>query len=106
VSETVSTAYRVAARRDVEPGNAICVEAGGRYIALYNVDGEFYATDDECSHAEAALSDGWLEEHEITCPLHGAVFDVRTGEPLSLPATKPVRTYPVHLEGDDIYVEV
>lgn len=106
MSEAVSTAYRVATRSDVEPGNARLVEAGGRYIALYNVDGALYATDDECSHAEASLSDGWLEEYEITCPLHGAVFDVRTGEALSLPATKPVRTYPVHLEGDDIYVEV
>jgi nitrite reductase/ring-hydroxylating ferredoxin subunit len=96
----------VATRQDVEPGNARCIEAAGHYIALYNVDGTFYATDDECSHAEASLSDGWLEDYEITCPLHGSAFDVRTGRPLCLPATKPVRTYPVRVEGDDIYVEV
>ncbi|HWE64408.1 MAG TPA: bifunctional 3-phenylpropionate/cinnamic acid dioxygenase ferredoxin subunit [Chloroflexota bacterium] len=102
----MSTSYKVATRQDIEPGSAKCVEAAGRYIALFNVDGAFYATDDECTHAEASLSDGWLEENEVTCPLHGAVFDVTTGKPLSLPATRPVRTYLVRVEGNDIYVEV
>ena len=102
----MSTAHKVATKDQIEPGCAKCVRAGVASIALYNVDGRFYATDDECSHAEASLSDGWLEDNEITCPLHGAVFDVTTGEPLSLPATRPIRTYPVRTEGDDIYVEV
>jgi len=102
----VSTAHKVATRGELEPGSAKCVQAGNCAIALYNVNGEFYATQDECSHAEASLSDGWLEDYEITCPLHGAAFDVRTGKPLGLPATKPVPTYPVRVEGDDIYVEL
>lgn len=102
----MSTWYKVATRQDIAPGTARCVHADDASIALYNVDGRFYATDDECSHAEASLSDGWLEDEEITCPLHGAVFDVTTGKNLALPATRPVRSYPVRLEGDDIYVEV
>jgi nitrite reductase/ring-hydroxylating ferredoxin subunit len=102
----MGAAYKVATRQDINPGDTRRVEAGGETIALYNVDGEFYATDDLCSHAEASLSDGWLEDHEITCPLHGSIFDLTTGRPLCLPATKPVRTYPVRLEGDDIYIEV
>ena len=102
----MGASYKVATVQDIKPGDTKRVEAGEETIALYNCDGEFYATDDLCSHAEASLSDGWLEDHEITCPLHGSAFDVTTGRPLCLPATKPVRTYPVRLEGDDIYIEV
>lgn len=102
----MSTPYRVAARSDVAPGTVACVQAGDRAIALYNVEGTFYATDELCSHAEASLCDGWLEGNEITCPLHGAAFDVTTGRPLGLPATRPVKTYVVRLEDDAIYVEV
>ena len=102
----MSTPHRVASRGEIAAGGARRVAAGGHDIALYNVDGSFYATADECSHAEASLSDGWLEGDEITCPLHGACFDVKTGRALTLPATKPVRTYPVRVEGDDIYIEV
>src|SRR5947209_20528287 len=102
----MGASYKVATRQQISPGDTKRVEAGGEIIALYNVDGTIYATDDTCSHAQASLSDGWLEDNEITCPLHGAVFDVTTGQPMCLPATKPVRTYTVRLEGEDIYIEV
>lgn len=102
----MGASYKVGTRQDLNPGETRRVAAGGETIALYNVDGAIYATDDICSHAEASLSDGWLEDYEITCPLHGAVFDVTTGKPLSLPATKPVRTFPVRLDGDDIYIDM
>jgi 3-phenylpropionate/trans-cinnamate dioxygenase ferredoxin subunit len=102
----VSRAYKVAVRAEIAPGEIHCVHAGGCAIALYNVNGEFYATRDECTHAESSLSDGWLDDYEVTCPLHGAAFDVRTGKPLSLPATQPVPVYPVHVEGGDIYIEI
>ncbi len=102
----MSTSYKVATRQQIAPGEVLRVHAGDELVALYNVDGTFYATDDTCSHAQASLSDGWLEDYEITCPLHGAIFDVRTGQPQTLPATKPVCTYSVHVEGDDIYVEI
>jgi nitrite reductase/ring-hydroxylating ferredoxin subunit len=102
----VSDSYRVAKVSEIGPDEVKRVRAGDALIALYNCDGTFFATDDTCSHAEASLSEGWLEDCEITCPLHGAIFDVTTGNPLSLPATKPIRTYPVRVEGDDIFVEV
>jgi 3-phenylpropionate/trans-cinnamate dioxygenase ferredoxin subunit len=102
----VSAAYKVARAADIAPGETHRVRANGAIIAIYNVDGTFYATDDTCTHEEASLSDGWLEDTEITCPLHGATFDVTTGAVLTLPATKPLRTYAVRLEGDDIYIEV
>ncbi len=81
------------------------MRTGGDTIALFNCDGTYYAMDDTCTHEEASLSDGWLEGTEITCPLHGAIFDVTTGAALCLPATTPVRTYPVHVEGDGIFIE-
>jgi len=97
---------RVAKTSDLAPGKCMQVIVSGRRIALYNVDGEFYATDDTCSHAEASLSEGCLRGDEIECPRHGARFNVRTGQALSLPAWAPVRTFAVKVEGDEIFVQV
>src|SRR5260370_2349751 len=102
----VSVAHRVGSTSDLAPGETRRIRLGEEAIALYNCGGAIYATDDTCSHEEASLSDGWLEDCEITCPLHGAIFDVTTGEPQCLPATKPIRTYPVRIEGEDVFVEV
>lgn len=102
----MSVSYRVAKRQDIAPGEVHRVEAGGSAVAVCNVDGAFHAIDDTCSHEEASLSDGWLDGTELSCPLHGATFDVTTGAVLTLPATRGVRSYPVRLEGDDIYIEV
>jgi 3-phenylpropionate/trans-cinnamate dioxygenase ferredoxin subunit len=102
----VSVWYKVASTADLPPEEIKRVHAGDELIALYNCDGAYFATDDTCSHAEASLSDGWLEDCEVTCPLHGAIFDVKTGIPQCLPATRPIRTYVVRVEGDDIFVEV
>ena len=101
----MKTTYRVASIADLAPGASKCVRAGDEVIALFNCDGTYYATGDTCTHEEASLSDGWLEGTEISCPLHGAVFDVTTGMPLCLPATQPLRTYPVHVEGDGIFID-
>jgi 3-phenylpropionate/trans-cinnamate dioxygenase ferredoxin subunit len=69
-------------------------------VALFNVGGDFHALDDTCTHAEASLSEGELDvdERTIECPLHGSTFDVRSGEPLSLPAVIPVRVHDVVVE--------
>lgn len=91
---------------EVPEGEARAVEVDDNYIALYNVDGEIYATDDTCTHEEASLSEGFLFDGVIECPLHGAQFDVRTGEVLALPAILPVKTYPVRIEGDDIQIQL
>ncbi|MFV0459287.1 MAG: bifunctional 3-phenylpropionate/cinnamic acid dioxygenase ferredoxin subunit [Actinomycetales bacterium] len=66
-------------------------------IAICNDEGELYAVDDTCTHSLASLSEGWIEECRVECPLHSAEFDLKTGEALSLPAVKPVRTYRVEV---------
>ena len=91
---------------DLAPGTAKCVVLDGKRIALYNVDGTVYATDDTCTHAEASLSEGCLRGEEIECPMHGARFNVRTGEALSLPAWAPVATYEVRVEAGEIKVRL
>ena len=94
---------------DVKPDSAIRVEAGGHRIALVRVgDDAWYALGDRCSHAEASLAGGevWPDECEIECPKHGSAFSLKTGEPLTLPATQPVPVYKVRVEGDDVMVIV
>ncbi len=96
---------RVADAADVAPGEALRVEIGDEPIAIWNVEGEFYATADTCTHEEASLTEGDLWGEVIECPLHGAQFDVRTGEVLSLPAMYPLPTYPVKIEDGALYLE-
>lgn len=83
-----------------------CAEAAGRRIAFYEVEGEFFATDDLCTHGRAFLSDGYLDGHMIECPLHQGLFDVRTGAPCGAPCTEAVRTYPVRVEDGVLHVMV
>ena len=91
---------------EIPPGEMKAVVVEDTPIALYNVNGEFFATCDTCSHEEASLAEGWLDDDVVTCPSHGAEFNVRTGAVLALPATEPIATYPVHVEGDDVLVSV
>jgi 3-phenylpropionate/trans-cinnamate dioxygenase ferredoxin subunit len=76
-------------------------------IAVYRLNDGFYATEDTCSHAQASLSAGDidLEECTVECPYHASAFDIRTGRVLSLPANRPVKTYPVKVEGGEVFVE-
>jgi len=78
----------------------------GLPIAVFNVEGRFYAIDDTCTHAEFSLSEGTLEGDVVTCPGHGAQFDLKSGDALTLPAVTGVRTYPVKIEGDLIKIVV
>ena len=82
------------------------VAVGRKEIALYNLGGEFYATDDVCTHAYASMSDGYVEGDQIECPLHGACFEIKTGKALTPPANRDLATYPVKIEGDTILVGV
>ena len=75
-------------------------------IAIFRVGEEFFATDDTCTHAKFSLSEGYVEGAEIVCALHEARFCLRTGRVLSLPATVPLRTYPVKVEAGDVLVEM
>jgi 3-phenylpropionate/trans-cinnamate dioxygenase ferredoxin component len=75
-------------------------------LALFNLHGTFFAIKDVCTHDQAPLSEGELIGDTIVCPWHGACFSVRTGEALSLPAIEPVETFPVIVQGDDVYVDI
>lgn len=106
MSESAEGWMRVAGRGDLAAGEVIGVEAGGHSIAIYDCDGELFATGNICTHAYACLSDGWLDGTTIECPLHAARFDVRTGQVLDPPATEDLRVYPVRQSGEDIEVKL
>ncbi|MFD1506765.1 non-heme iron oxygenase ferredoxin subunit [Georgenia yuyongxinii] len=97
---------------DLEPGEAMRLEletADGAPLPVALVrdeDGEFHAISDICSHGQVSLSDGEVEGRTIECWLHGSTFDLRTGKPLSLPATQPVPVYPVTVDGERVLVDV
>jgi 3-phenylpropionate/trans-cinnamate dioxygenase ferredoxin subunit len=99
---------RVAALSALPEGGALGVEAAGRRIAVARVDGEVYAFADNCSHRDFPLSHGQVdaETRTITCEWHGAAFDLRTGEPLCPPATRPVPVYPAKVEDGAVWVDV
>ena len=88
-----------AAALDAVPeGDVVAVRVAGKEIALYEVEGEIYATDNLCTHGAARMSDGFLEGREIECPLHQGKFDVCSGKALCAPLTENIRTYPVRIE--------
>jgi nitrite reductase/ring-hydroxylating ferredoxin subunit len=97
---------KVGTTGDLAPGQGKMVEAGGKKIALFNVDGNYYAIDDTCTHRGGPLSEGELSGNEVTCPWHGAIFDLTTGKVLGPPATKGVARYNVRVSGNSIEVEV
>jgi nitrite reductase/ring-hydroxylating ferredoxin subunit len=75
-------------------------------VALFRVGDQFYATDDICTHAEASLSDGYVDGDVVECPFHSARFCIRTGKALSLPASEPLKTYPVKIEDGAVCVDI
>ena len=106
MSDTDIQFHSVADSSAVDEGEVIQVSVGRTDIAVYRLDGEVYATDDVCTHAYASLADGYVDDGQIECPLHGACFDIKTGKALSAPANVDLRTYPVKIEGDKILVGV
>jgi 3-phenylpropionate/trans-cinnamate dioxygenase ferredoxin subunit len=97
--------HRIAKTSEVAPGTTRRAVVDGLGILLCNVDGTFYAIEDVCTHDGGPLDQGKLEGECVVCPRHGATFDVRTGDALTLPAVVPVMTFPVSVEGDEVYVE-
>ena len=97
---------QVASKDQVPRGGRFSAWAGGRKILVYNVNDEYYATDEQCPHRECSLAEGPFAGKVVTCPCHMARFDVTTGEVLSPPATTPLPTYRVKIEGNRILVSV
>jgi 3-phenylpropionate/trans-cinnamate dioxygenase ferredoxin subunit len=96
----------VAKRNEIPPGSTKRVVVDGTPLLICNVDGDFYAIEDVCTHDGGPLDQGELEGNRIMCPRHGALFDVTSGAALTLPAVMPLETYSVSTEGDDVLVEV
>ncbi len=88
----------VARTSELEPGEMLRAFVNDVAVCIYNVDGEFYATQDTCTHAEASMSEGELIDDIVICPLHGSEFNVRTGEVVAGPATEPIATYRVEVK--------
>ncbi len=97
---------KVAETNEVPPGTARAVDLEGRPVALFNIDGTYYAIDDACTHRGGPLSEGEVEGTVVTCPLHGATYDITTGNVLGPPAPEGVASYRVQVDGNDIKVEL
>ena len=97
---------RACSLSDLPEEGAIRVVLDGVPICLARSQGEVFAVNDICSHADVSLSEGDVEDGTVECWLHGSRFDLRTGAPTGLPATKPVATYPVTVEGDDVLIKL
>ncbi|MHB1424542.1 MAG: Rieske (2Fe-2S) protein [Gemmataceae bacterium] len=97
---------KVAVVSEVPAGKAKQAKVGGKTLAVFNVNGNFYAIDDTCPHRGASLAEGELAGQEVACPLHGAVFNVTSGAHLSPPARGDVACYKVQVVGEEIQVDV
>ena len=92
--------------KDLEAGRMIGVEAGGKEIAVINLEGNYYAIGNRCTHMSCMLSDGTLKGGNVTCPCHGSIFDAKTGSVVKGPAKKPEPAYQTKIEGEQILVNV
>jgi ethylbenzene dioxygenase ferredoxin component len=97
---------RVCSRSEVAPGTVKAFTVGGATLAIYNLDGSFYATDDECTHAAASLADGMIDGDVIECCMHMGSFHIPTGRVVEPPCEVPLRTYQVVLKDDGVFVDL
>jgi nitrite reductase/ring-hydroxylating ferredoxin subunit len=97
---------KVATIDEIPPGRARLVEVSGNEIALFNIGGTFHAIENSCTHVGGPLCEGEIQGTEVTCPWHGATFDIPTGRALGPPAFEAVNRYEVRVEGPDIQIEI
>ena len=102
----MSIRVRLGALADLPLGRGMCVEVVGHRIALFRIEGVVYAIGDRCTHAEASLAEGEVFDLSVECPRHGSEFDLRTGEPGSFPATRPVAVYEVEIVDGEVFTTV
>lgn len=106
MSVAARTKVRLCSTDDVDFDCAIQVESSDLTLAVFNVGGTFYVTDDACTHGPGSLSEGYLHGHEIECDFHNGRFDLRTGEVTAPPCMVPIKTYKVVVEDSDVFIEV
>jgi len=97
---------RVGSKKDFAAEGTFAVTVGGQNVCLVRLGGNYFALDDRCTHADSMLSAGEVEDGEIACALHGARFDLKTGEALTPPAVKPVRAHEVKVDGDEVMIRL
>jgi nitrite reductase/ring-hydroxylating ferredoxin subunit len=102
----MSTRIELCSTDEVAPGSAIRVENGDLILAVYNLDGEFYVTDDTCTHGPGSLSEGYIEDDIVECNFHGGQFNIKTGEVAAPPCMVPIRTYRTTIENGKVVIEV
>ncbi len=102
----MAESHLVAKVGDIPEDEAKKVTIGDVEIAVFNLGGEYFATDDICTHAYASLAEGYVEDGCVECPLHAGQFDIRTGKAQGAPVTEDLKTYPVRIEGDAIYIDL
>lgn len=102
----MSTRIELCSTEEVAAGSAIRVENGDLILAVYNLDGEFYVTDDTCTHGPGSLSEGYIEDDIVECNFHGGQFNIKTGEVAAPPCMVPIRTYPTSVENGKVVIEV
>ncbi len=90
---------------EVEPGSAIKIEKGELTLAVFNIDGQFYVTDDTCTHGPGSLSEGYIDGDVVECDFHNGAFNIRTGEVVAPPCMIPIKTYKTHVEDDEVTIE-
>jgi nitrite reductase/ring-hydroxylating ferredoxin subunit len=100
------TRVELCSAAEVEPGNALRVERGELTLAVFNVDGEFFVTDDACTHGPGSLSEGYIEGDVVECNFHNGQFNVRTGEVVAPPCMVPVKTYRTLVDDGKVFIEI
>ena len=102
----MATAVRISAFDELPDGRGLPVQIGEHRIAVFRIGEDVYALGDRCSHAEASLAEGEVYDLEVECPRHGSAFDLETGEPLTLPAIKPVAVYSAAVVDGDVVLSI
>ncbi len=101
----MSNRIEVCSTADIAPGNALRVETGDLVLAVFNVGGAFFVTDDNCTHGPGSLSEGYIEDDVVECNFHNGQFNIRTGEVVSPPCMVPIKTYPAFVEDGKVFIE-
>ncbi len=106
MTDEAASVVRVCSQSDVAPGAVKAFEVGTHRLAVYNLDGTFYVTEDECTHAAASLADGMIDGDVIECCMHMGSFHIPTGKVVGPPCEVPLRTYQVALRDEDVFVDL